>query len=145
MNGIREFLQSTMGKTVASALVVAVIIASFFFMRSSLSYSEGIQSSRTRTFVDTGTNLPFQVEVKEGMTIPVKAPSGQDGYEFDETCSWTKDGHVSDHATYVLMNKTLRKPGPTFCPECGRLVVENNPPAAEGVKPPPTKAEYGAR
>lgn len=80
------------------------------------------------------------------MTYPVKCPdTGKEtGYEA-ELCYWTKDGHPKDEPIPVLLNKYKGDPGPTFCPDCGRLVVYHNPLAVEGHTPPPTEEEYRAR
>jgi hypothetical protein len=58
-----------------------------------------------------------------------------------EACYWTADGGTKTEPTWVLMNAVLGKPGPTFCPDCGRLVVARNPMPGPGVKPPPTQQE----
>jgi hypothetical protein len=42
----------------------------------------------------------------------------------------------------VLINQWKNSTEPTFCPDCGRLVVGHNPPAVAGSTPPPTKEEY---
>jgi len=77
--------------------------------------------------------------------MPVLAPSGKNtGYEA-ELCYWTKDGKPKETPTPVLLNIYKGIKGPTFCPDCGRLVVGHNPPAMEGAKPPPTKDEYTPR
>ena len=47
--------------------------------------------------------------------------------------------------TWVLVNEFVGRPGPTFCPDCGRLVVGHNPAPGEGVKAPPKQAEYKPR
>jgi len=44
----------------------------------------------------------------------------------------------------VLLNEATGKPGPTFCPDCGRFVVPHNPSPQMSPKPPPTKQEYEA-
>ena len=58
---------------------------------------------------------------------------------------WTKDGKIKQDPTPVLLNEYAGKPGPTFCPDCGRRVVAHNPPPVIGAKPPPTKEEYAKR
>ena len=57
----------------------------------------------------------------------------------------TLGSEAKDKPTPVLLNQYVNKPGPTFCPDCGRLVRMHNPGPAVGVKPPPTKAEYDQR
>ncbi len=79
------------------------------------------------------------------MHIPVKSPfTGKEtGYKA-ELCFWTKDGSTKTDPTAVLMNDDVGKPGPTFCPDCGRLVVHHNPVPGPHSKPPPTREEYEA-
>jgi hypothetical protein len=101
----------------------------------------GFQPSE-RVFIDSATMKPFNHELKAGESIPVKAPSGGNtGYQA-ELCYWTKDGKVKDEPTAVLLNEAVSKPGPTFCPDCGRLVVPHNPHASADATPPPTQSEY---
>ena len=57
---------------------------------------------------------------------------------------WTADGQSKPTPTAVLLNESIDKPGPTFCPDCGRLVVGHNPRPAEASQPPPTAQEYAA-
>ena len=44
--------------------------------------------------------------------------------------------------TPVFVKSRAGEPGPTFCPDCGRLVVVHNPKPKDGDRPPPTQAEY---
>ena len=57
------------------------------------------------------------------------------------------DGYIRFHCPcgrrLKILATSLRTAGK--CPDCGRLVVEHNPPAVEGSKPPPTKAEMAGR
>jgi len=88
---------------------------------------------------------PFKHTLAPGEGIPVMAPSGnRTGYPA-EACYWTKDGKPKSEPTYVLLNVWKGSKDPTFCPDCGRLVVPLNPIADPSRRPPPTKAEYAAR
>jgi hypothetical protein len=96
-------------------------------------------------FMNAETGYVFHAKLKPDMTIPVVCPdTGKATGYMPETCYWTKDGHVKDDPTYVLLNMYKGVSGPTFCPDCGRLVVLHNPPAVEGRRPPPTQDEYNA-
>src|SRR5262249_13038675 len=80
------------------------------------------------------TNKHFPHLLKENDAYPVLSPFSNErtGYPA-ERCFWTKDGNVKLEPTYVLLNEYIGKPGPTLCPDCGRLVEPHNP------MPPPEK------
>jgi hypothetical protein len=102
--------------------------------------------SRNRWFICTGTGKAFRKKLEPGMTFPVESPhSGKATGVQAELCYWTKDGKAKEDPTPVLLNERAGKSGPTFCVDCGRLVVGNNPLPLTGAKPPPTQAEYAAR
>jgi hypothetical protein len=78
------------------------------------------------------TGMTFEYTVHEGDQWPVLSPFSKKktGYPA-ECCYWTKDGKRKATPTYVILNEDIGKPGDTFCPDCGRLVIGHNPP------PPP--------
>src|SRR5690349_10578922 len=84
--------------------------------------------SSRRTFVDAENLKSFEKNIEIGETMPVASPfSGKHvGYPA-ELCYWTAAGKTKDEPTAVLLNSWVGKPNPTFCPECGRLVVPHNP------------------
>jgi len=137
---MREFFDSTAGKLVAAGL----ILIGGYFLYSQIRNATGSPADAllNQPYIDSTTMQPFNHKLQIGETIPVLAPSGGNtGYPAEE-CFWNKDGTAKSTPTYVLLNKYLGKPGPTFCPDCGRLVVERNPLPGPGVKPPPTQQEY---
>ena len=143
--GLREFFESPKGKGLVIAAGVVLIAALFWALRDNLSGSQAAAVSRNRTFIDAKTGKPFSYELQNGDKYPVRAPSGgMTGYPA-ELCYWTKDGGVKQDPTPVLLNVWIGKPGPTYCPDCGRLVVPHNPYPAPGATPPPTAAEAGTR
>ena len=97
-------------------------------------------------FICAETGKPFEYTIKRGDTLPVKSPhSGKNtGWEA-EKCFWTADGKFKSEPTYVLLNEHSGKPGATFCPDCGRLVVRFNPPPTAGATPPPKESEMKDR
>jgi hypothetical protein len=143
--GLREFLNSSRGRTVSFSLVAILLLAAIVLAWWAISPSDAVESSRDRWFVDSTTMKPFRHELKEGESMPIKAPSGSNTGYPAELCYWTKDGQTKDDPTPVLLNDRIGKSGPTFCPDCGRLVVGHNPLPMPGKKPPPTEAEYKAR
>ncbi|MEI8194583.1 MAG: hypothetical protein WCI73_01605 [Phycisphaerae bacterium] len=99
-----------------------------------------------RWMVCTQTKKPFQVDLDSLKGIPAPSPfSGRNTGQPAELCFWTADGKPKTEPTPVLLNQYLNDPAPTFCPDCGRLVVARNPGPDQAASPPPTKAEYEAR
>ena len=97
-------------------------------------------------FVDVETGKGFHQKLSADLVVPCRAPdTGKMAGYPAELCYWTRDGRPKADPTPVALNDTLGKPGPTFCPECGRLVVHHNPAPGPGVAPPPTRAEYDRR
>jgi hypothetical protein len=142
METLREFLDMPKGKAVAGALIVVALVAIYYTGRDTLGSSEAARLSTRRIMVCSQTLKPFEITIREGTRFPCLSPhSGRDTGYPAELCRWTRDGQIKDQPTAVLLNSRAGRPGPTFCPECGRLVVSRNPPPIAG-KPPPTEHEY---
>lgn len=70
----------------------------------------------------------FKHEREAGETYPFFSPFTKERTAYPaEACYWTKDGKAKLEPTYVLLNDYIKKPGPTICPDCGRLVESHNP------------------
>jgi hypothetical protein len=94
------------------------------------------------TYVCSQTGKAFKHRNVLGESVPVMSPySGTNTGYPAEACYWTADGGTKTEPTWVILNQVLGKRGPTFCPDCGRLVVAHNPPPGPGVRPPPTQQE----
>ena len=145
MMGLREFLNTTAGR--AAAIVLAIVALGFGAYQgwNMFQPSGAGQLSRDRVFIDADTGKPFEYELRAGDRIPVKAPSGKESGYPAELCFWTKDGKPKTEPTVVLLNESIGKNEPTFCPDCGRLVVGHNPRPGPNSKAPPTKDEYRPR
>src|SRR5262245_45729421 len=141
MNGLREFFNTTAGKVTGIVVGLAALAFCFFMFKGYFGQNEAARMASDRMFVDSATGKPFEHTLKAGDKIPLAAPSGGNTGYPAELCYWTTDGKIKDDPTAVLVNGWVGKPGPTFCPDCGRLVVMHNPPRVAG-KPPATKAEY---
>jgi len=97
-------------------------------------------------YICTETGKPFRHQIKMGESLPIESPySGKKTGVPAEACYWNADGTTRKEPVWVLLNQWIHKPGPTFCPDCGRLVVGHNPPPGPGARPPPTSTEYYAR
>jgi hypothetical protein len=144
--GLREFVNSTAGKAISIILALAGIAAIYYSIKSNLGASDVATISRDRIFICSETHKTFEHVVSIGESYPVMSPySGKaTGYRA-EACYWTKDGQIKEQPTWVLLNQDIGRAGPTFCPDCGRLVIGHNPMPKLGDKPPPNAAEYGTR
>jgi hypothetical protein len=141
----REFFESKQGRFTAIAIVLLGIAAAGWSIWRSVRTDPSISVLESPLFIDSVTGQTFHMKLEAGMHVPVKSPyTGENTGYMAELCYWTKDGHVKSDPTPVLMQQDLGKPGPTFCPDCGRLVVYHNPMAVEGHTPPPTQEEYMA-
>jgi hypothetical protein len=146
MAKLREFMESGMGKGAALVVVLLAGVAVYFSVRANFGSSSAGDLSRERTFICSETHRPFEYTLKVGDQIPVKSPhSGKNTGYPAELCYWTKDGKIKDAPTAVLLRSNLGERGPTFCPDCGRLVIGHNPRPSPGDRPPPTEAEYRPR
>lgn len=123
-------------------IVIAIGIVYWMIQNFSGKPQSGFDASQ-RVFIDSETLKPFNYELKLNDTVPVSSPfSGKKTGYPAEMCYWTKDGTIKEEPTPVLLNEAVGKPGPTFCPDCGRLVTAHNPPPQTGATPPPTRDEY---
>jgi hypothetical protein len=143
MKTAREFFQTSAGRTTAFVIALVALIGIVVSARRSLGPSDAAVASRDRIFICSETGRSFEVSIDAGMSIPVRSPhSGKNTGYPAELCYWTTDGSTKKTPTPVLVNAVVGKPGPTFCPDCGRLVVGHNPLPLPGKAPPPTEAEY---
>lgn len=145
-SGVREWLNSKGGKYAAAAGVVLAVAVCVFAVRSFLHSIDPIGDTTQRVFVDIETGETFTHRVERGEMVPVESPYTGRKTGFDpERCYWNADGTYKEEPTFVVLNRYKNIKGPTFCPDCGRLVSElNNPPFA-GATPPPTEVEYAER
>lgn len=139
---VREFLKGKAGKVVGVLVFVVAIGFAYFSFRHYLGPSDAAIVAGEQTFVDSVTGKAFTHTLELGDKIPLKAPSGGDTGYPAEQCYWTADGKIKDTPDWVILNTTLHKSEPTFCPVCGRLVTDHNPRPHPGDTPPPTKTEY---
>ncbi|MDB5294276.1 MAG: hypothetical protein JWO31_259 [Phycisphaerales bacterium] len=143
MEAIRKFFKTPAGRVVGAILLLAGAVALYHSLRNVFGDSDAVVASKTRWFVCAQTGKPFRHELTLGESPPVDSPhsGAKTGYPA-ELCFWTADGKSKPEPTPVLLNSTIGKPGPTFCPDCKRLVVGHNPPPETGRSAPPTQSEY---
>ncbi len=94
-------------------------------------------SANSRVYICAETGRTFVREVEAGETEPVESPfSGKKTAWIAESCYWSRNGSAKVAPSYVLLNERIGRPGPTICPDCGRIVVGHNPrPAVESTLP----------
>ena len=141
---LRQSLSSRVGKIAVILLLVPAIGAAVW---SIYSFSHGETDFANYTmYICTETGKTFRHRNQVGESLPIVSPfSGKNTGVPAEACYWTKDGKSKSEPTWVLVNEFVHKSGPTFCPDCGRLVVGHNPYPEPGLHPPPTEAEWNAR
>jgi hypothetical protein len=118
----------------------------YWSVRSNFGPTRAARMASDRVFVCSKTGKSFSHSVEKGEAIPVYSKYSGENTGFPaEMCFWKADGSIRAGGVPVLLNQYKGLGEPTFCPECGRLVVGHNPPADPTRKPPPTKTEYEAR
>src|SRR2546429_4816546 len=77
LDRLREFFKSPAGMGIAGVLVVIGLVFAVSSIRG-FGSTDASENASNRMFVDSATNppKPFGVELKVGMEVPVKAPSG---------------------------------------------------------------------
>jgi hypothetical protein len=146
MSNSPGFFERPVARGAAIFVVIAAVAMAGWTLWNTFRPSDSLAAAENPLFIDAENGKTFNVKLEAGMQIPVTSPftGKQTGYKA-ELCYWTKDGQPKSEPTAVLMNFDIGKSGPTFCPDCGRLVVFHNPVARPGMRPPPTESEYLAR
>jgi hypothetical protein len=145
MEGVRGFMQSPVGKGFSIVVSIAALLLGIYVVRAAIQ-GDTPGDPNNATYVCSETGKAFKHRNVVGEDVPVLSPyTGRNTGYPGEPCYWTASGQPKDEPTWVLLNETVGKSGPTFCPDCGRLVVAHNPAPEPGMKPPPTQQEYAAR
>ena len=145
MGKISEFLETKQGRITAWVGTTIALLAMGYSIYSHYA-QDAARISANRVFIDSENLRSFDFELKAGMMIPVSSPySGKNTGYPAELCYWTKEGTAKDTPTPVLLNSYKGSHDPTFCPDCGRLVIAHNPHPMPNSKPPPTAQEYRAK
>ena len=129
-------------RTVGAVAGVIVVLIAVLFWRGGRGLEDPGAASRIRAAIDAETGTVFErFKIKDGDAIPWKNPkTGKRTLYPAEKCFWTAEGTFRDQPTYVLLNELVGRPGPTICPDCGRLVVPHNP-----LPPLPGEGSRGTR
>jgi hypothetical protein len=140
VNAIRKYLQTKGGRIAGVVATVVALGVMLYVLKDVLGANAATAASRDRVFICSKTGKTFGHSIKLGESLPVESPytGEKTGYPA-EACYWTADGGTKTEPTYVLLNDYAGKSGPTFCPDCGRLVTPLNQAPQPGSKPPPTR------
>jgi hypothetical protein len=135
------------GFGVAGAIVLVGVVILGYSARSNFGSSSAARHNAERIYICSETGNTFNYSPEPGTKLfPVRSPySGKDTGYPAQFCYWTPGGKIKKEPTYVLMNSYKGVKGPTFCPDCNRMVAADNPVVTEGAAPPPTKDEYLTR
>lgn len=145
---MRDFLRGRSGAIVAIAFTLLVGVAVFWSLKGTMT-TAGSDANR-RTYICSKTLKAYELTVDPSTPLPAPSPySGSNTGYPAELCYWTKDGKIKSDPTPVLLtmwtSEDYANPPPTFCPDCGRLVVRHNAMPKSGDKAPPTQSEYESR
>jgi hypothetical protein len=145
MQGVRGFIQSPGGKAFAIVVSLAALVCGIYVAKAAIQ-GDTPGDPNNQTYICSETGKTFKHRNVLGESVPVLSPyTGQNTGYPGEPCFWNADGTTKTDPTWVLLNSEIGKSGPTFCPDCGRLVIGNNPMPVPGGRPPPTRQEYAAR
>jgi hypothetical protein len=138
----RRWMDSGAGKATVLAIVLMAVGLCVWAITGAV-HGDTPGDPSSSTYVCSETGKAFKHHNVLGESMPIMSPySGKETGYPAEPCYWNADGTIKTEPTWVILNKLLGKPGPTFCPDCGRLVIAHNPtPSGPGAKPPPTKTE----
>jgi hypothetical protein len=130
------------------ACATILVGAGLIYWQSRNSDSAAADVANHRIFICSKTLKQYEINLTPQTPIPAPSPfSGQNTGYPAELCYWTTGGQIKKEPTAVLL-QNIKQPGytgPTFCPDCGRLVVGHNPKPKPGDSPPPTREEWLAR
>jgi hypothetical protein len=114
---------------VIAVFVVALGALSYVLWTSISAYrNDPARAAFTLTLMDIETREVFHLPIKAEEHLPFTNPkTGHKTLYPVEACYWTKDGKAKLEPTLVVLEETMGKPGPTKCPDCGRIVRHMNP------------------
>lgn len=127
-------------------LAIVGVGGALYAVRQNLGRTDASAASQDRLFVCAETGKAFRHRLSMSDRIPIVSPHNgkRTGY-LAELCYWTASGQPRPEPVPVLLNSYRGRAEPTFCPDCGRLVLPHNPAPDSTRRPPPTRTEYNAR
>lgn len=125
-----EFFRSPKAIIAGTAVACALLLGAWK-MSNSDDAGSLINNVNQQTWIDTD-GVVFQRNLTAFDDAPATGPTGKPAFRA-ELCYWTAEGGIKETPTPVLLNRHVGRPEPTYCPDCGRLVVPLNPPPVAGV------------
>lgn len=136
---IQAWLRTPAGRLAGLGLAVIAVGFLVWNLMSAFGEDPAAAATNTRVFIDSQTGKTFNVSIRDLQPLPLVTPAGtKTGYPA-EACFWTKDGGIKSEPTFVFVKEYAGIHEATYCPDCGRLVVQLNPSAMPGRTPPPLK------
>lgn len=113
-------------KLVIAGCVIALSIGAWQVFNSNLIAGGSVLSGRRMLNVDTDYRFGTEIGL-DFKGWPMKSPdTGKMTAYPAEACYWYDCGKVQN-GTWVVLNSTLGKQGPTLCPKCDHVVTGHNP------------------
>lgn len=113
-------------KTILGVVAAGLIGYAAYAVWGTIGGGAEISKANTKGFKDSETGEVFQIKLEIGMKFPLENPkTGKNTLYPTEICYAGKC--LKKGGTYVILNSTLGKDEPTYCPECGTIVVPRNP------------------
>jgi hypothetical protein len=130
--------RALLAKRAAAGAFCTLALAAAIYFTYSFFHGDTLDDAYYTTYVCTETGKSFRHKNAAGETLPIYSPySGKNTAMPAEACFWTSDGKTKSDPTWVLLNDEVGKTGPTFCPDCGRLVVGTTPGQVRASDRPP--------
>jgi hypothetical protein len=140
----QRLLQFARSRHGVAAVVLLVSLVTITCAIRALLDDGSVATTQRITCIDATDGRTFTVRITPGLHFPVRAPSGNDTGFPAEACYWNADGTTRTEPVYVLLNPYRGVDAPTYCHDCGRLVVVQNPQPVPGLSPPPKKSAGAA-
>ena len=119
-----------MKKTVLTVVAVLAVGYAGYSIMSAFGTPDDIREANTRILRDSNTGELVAVEITlDTPPYPLKNKSTGTNTLYPTEVCWARECGNLPEGTRVILNAWLKKDGPTYCQNCGALVVPRNPDA----------------